>query len=457
MATPAAIRETVEYRVVMVQRDSRKTLALNILGHYCLPRVRIPQFARPAQELRRAIQTTWGLDIFVLDIEFAESGIAPYASAELLPLGRHPDFEEVLLSEILHSELSEKERAEIAKLLDGTSEIPLTRVGWIYQAIAWVESTTGRAFSTKRHLAQFNAGKGFALLGLRSDDGKQYWLKAASEPNAHEASITLLLSNICGGYLPKTIASKPEWNAWLMTGDGDSIADLPAQPLALSRLLEKAVASMAEIQLKTIGRELELLEAGAFDQRLDVLSAHAEALFEYLGEAMSQQTSTKVAPIGKRRIRELREVFARVCSQLEKLALPNSVVHGDINLSNILITSRNCQFIDWSEAYVGNPLSSLQHLLLLNRVEDGELKSSIARELKNKYRAAMSSRCDPAVIETAFVYMPFWAACSTLYGRGSWLTRLSRDHPHRKTFARTVGRYIDRAASDPVLLDALTG
>jgi hypothetical protein len=455
MATPAAILETVEYRVVLVQRDSPTVLAFGVLGRYCLPRVRIPQLTRPAQRLRMVIEATWGLDVFVLDVIVPDHRTAPCMVAELLMPRKSSDFKKVKLDQISRLELSEQERFEIVLLLDGKSKSPLSRIGWINDATTWIESATGRAFSSKTNIEQLNAGQGFALLGFSSDDGKHYWLKATGEPNTHEVSITLCLSKMCGEYLPEYIASKQEWNAWLMSGDSVRLPEWPLKPLALCHLLEDAVASMAEVQMKSAGRELELLEAGAFDQRLNGLSTHAGALFEYLEEAMSQQTSTKKARIERGRIHELRAIFERICARLEKLALPNSVLHGDMNFSNILMASQRCQFIDWCEAYVGNPLITLQHLLLLNRVGDVEFKSFIERSLKDKYRIAMSQLCDPAFIDIGFIYMPFLAACSTLYGRGDWLTRSFCDEPHRSSYARTLGHYIDQAAREPVLLEAL--
>ena len=455
MAIPAAIRETVEYRVVLVERDSPTVLAFGGPDRYCLPRVRIPQLTRPAQQLRKEIRIAWGLEVLILEIIVTGESCSSCIVAELLTPGMISEFKRVRLDQILASELSEEKRLQIQLLLDGKSTNPLSHIGWIDEVVVWIESVVGKTFSSNKDTEQLNGGAGFALLHFHSNDGCNYWLKATGEPNTHERSITSCLSKLCGGYLPEFIASKPEWNAWLMSGDGVRVTDLLTGPFALFRLLEDAVTSMAEVQIKTAGQDLKLLEAGAFDQRLNVLSDHAAALFEHLEEAMSEQSLTKVSRIERGRIQELRGIFDHICARMEKTALPNAIVHGDMNLSNILMTSQHCQFIDWCEAYVGNPLTTLQHLLLLNRVADVELKSFIERSLKNKYRIAMSQLCDPGLIDIGFIYMPFLAACSTLYGRGDWLTRSLRDEPHRSSYARRLGHYIDQAARELVLLEAI--
>jgi hypothetical protein len=58
-------------------------------------------------------------------------------------------------------------------------------------------------------------------------------------------------------------------------------------------------------------------------------------------------------------------------------------------------------------------------------------------------------------IDQAFVLMPLLTMIAYLYGRGDWLRSLRRDEPDFQGFARTVARYMDRAARDPTLLEAL--
>ena len=124
--------------------------------------------------------------------------------------------------------------------------------------------------------------------------------------------------------------------------------------------------SLAELQIETAGQECLLFGAGAFDQRLDVIRRNADRLFAYVAEAMSLQTSTKAPQIGPGRLKELREILQRACDHAERMGIPPTILHGDMNLGNLVFTEDSCQFIDWSEGYVGHPLVTLQHLLLLN-------------------------------------------------------------------------------------------
>jgi Phosphotransferase enzyme family len=445
MPVQETIVETTEYRLILVLQDSRWVLAIPDANGYRLPSVAIPQWTRPAQQLQEAVLAGWRLPALIVDLL---QGSPPCAVAEALAPTESTDLTPVPFEQIQVSEISEEQRVRIDALLTGdrAASSPLSHLGWMDEAITWVETETGSRLLSKRDIEQSNAGGRFALLRFHMEDGRTYWLKATGEPNAHEPSITALLSKLCGDYLPKFIASKPEWNAWLMSGDATSLKTIPIAPVELFPLLEDAVESMARLQIQTLGNGLDLLMAGAFDQGLPALRRHSKELFAYLEEAMSLQTSTKVPRLEKRRIWEIQVIFEDACSYTEDLDLPDTIVHGDLNCGNILFGSGHCQFIDWCEAYVSNPLISLQHLLLLNGVGSPETRNQINLLLKQRYLEIWATTCDPDAVARGFELMPILAAVSTLYGRGDWLTSQRRDDPRFQSYTRTLARYMDRAA-----------
>jgi len=455
LAAGELILETIEYSVILVQPDSRRVLAFDAVGGYRLLRVRIPENRRRAEQLRKAVKNACGLHVLILDLIPAGDGSPPCAVAEVLVPDRNRELEEIRLEQVSSSELSEPQRAHVASLLSGDTDSPFTQIGWIEEAIQWIESVTDGKLSSKSGIEQYNVGGSFSLVRFQMDDDRYYWLKATGASNAHELAVTSLLSKLGEDYLPEMISSRPAWNAWLMSGEASGVTELPSDCFELFRLLEDAVESMAHLQMKTEGHGLDLLHAGAFDQSTEVFQAHSEALFDYLEEAMSLQTSTKAARLEKRRLQEIRAIFGHVCRRIEELDLPETIVHGDLNDGNLLTGLGHCQFIDWCEAYVGNPLISLQHLLLLNRVESAEIRAFINRVLKARYKDVWTAMCDPEDLEEGLVYMPILAAASALYGRGDWLTTSQRDQTHRQAHARCLARHMDRAARAPELLLAL--
>ncbi len=454
MPISEASNEALEYRIVLVLPASRKILAVKEGNDYRLPTVSIPPLTRTAEQLQIAVRAVWTLHVMILDFL---QGTLPCAVAEVLESESATSLTQAPIRCLQPHQLSEEQLFQLVAMLDSGSNIqqPFSRIGWIDEAINWLEAETGRRLSSKSDIQQFNASGQFALLRFQTTDGSHYWLKATGEPNAHEPSITRYLSELCPGYLPTLISYRPTWNAWLSSGEDRSIAEMPGSPLETFTLLEDVVKSMATVQMKTQGHRIELLAAGAFNQRIDVFRDHSAALFDYLEEAMSRQVSTKAAPLDNSRLREIRRVFDVACAHVESLGLPDTVVHGDMNRGNILKGTEHCQFIDWCEAYVGNPLITLEHLLLLNNVANAHVHEFMNDLLKRRYWDIWAMSHDPHRFEKSLVYMPILAIASTLYGRGGWLNSPERNTPRRQSYARTLARCMDRAAQDPALLEAL--
>jgi hypothetical protein len=457
MPTGEMLVETVEYLVALVLPESRKVLAIRGLDGYRLPTVDIATWSRPAEQLQQAIRAKWGISGIVLD--FLHPLDPPQACVVVEVLLGHEASElcPIPMNELHSGALDEQRCEQLMSLLAGSrrSGSALSQIGWIDEAILWLESETGTEVSSKRTIDQYNAGDGFSLVRFHTRDGRDYWMKATGIPNAHEPEITRVLSDLCGDYLPEFISSKPEWNAWLMGGEGTALAEWPQEPFQLFTLLESAVESMAQLQLRTQGHGLTLLSAGAFDHGMQSFLRRAPEVFEYLQESMSLQTSTRAHKLSKTRLLEMRAIFDQTCERMESLGVGESIVHGDLNTGNILTGTGHCQFIDWCEAYLGNPLVSLQHLLLLNRVGSEELRSFINEILKNRYLDVWAGCCDPEQLREGFVYAPMLAIASTLYGRGDWLDSPLRHDSRRRSCARSLARYMDRASREPAFVEAL--
>jgi RIO1 family len=458
MLLQESLVETTEYRLALVLPQSREVLAIvNVDGSYVLPSINIPQWTRPAEQLQKAIRMAWKLHVILLDFLRSSEEQPICAVAEVLASHETTDLKAVGIAKLSSAVLGEQQRAQLKSILAGGSDGSgfFSQIGWIDEAITWLESETGKQLSSKREIEQYNAGGGFALVRLHMEDDAHYWLKATGEPNAHEFSVTAVLSVLCGDCLPEIVAAKPRWNAWLMAESAKPVATMPTHPMELLTLLKDAVECMADLQTKTRGRSLELLDAGASDQRIPVFQKHTAELFDYIEEAMGQQSSTRVPPLEKTRIREIRTMFEGICQHLEGLALSDTVVHGDLNHCNILAGAGHCQFIDWSEAYIGNPLISLQHLLLLNNAENRAIREFINSVLQERYLDMWGERGEADVLRETFIYVPMLAIASTLYGRGDWLSSTRSKGPHRQSYTRSLARHMDRAARNPRLLEAL--
>lgn len=455
MPCPSDNNETSPYLLALIIPDGPKILGLRSGNRYALPTVDVPRGQRPAATLQSGIREKWGLTGIVLDILPSPTTLPALVVMELFSSPDHEYLIPLQIQEVDLSSCSDLQKRKLEDVITGRSvDDPFTQIGWIEEAIEWVESATGSKVSSKYEIEQLNAGGHFSLIRFRTRRNRDYWLKATGAPNIHEFSLTMALAKLGSDHLPDIVSTKPEWNAWLTVGEPGTVDDLPSDSTRLSKVLEDAVVSMAKLQMATIGSTVTLLKAGAFDQRIEKLYGGCDPLFDFLIEAMRKQTSIKVSPLGSDRVNQLRSLVKRSCEFICGLDIPPTIVHGDLNRNNISIGKERCKFLDWCEAYVGCPFVSLQHLVRIAEANDPS-KTSVRQFLLQRYSDTWATVRNSAQIEAGFTVMPLLAIASTLYGRGDWINTAFCEEPQRQSYCRTLARHLDRAAQDPKLLEAL--
>lgn len=445
MRVHAPKKDFHQCRLVLLQAGS--ILARTDDGRLQLPSVTIPQHARLADELQKAVQQIWHVTAIILtDLPNATNGIRT-AVVQVCSNEACDGMTPAKLNDIDEAELRPEARGLVERILAGVQEPgqPFLRLGWEEEAKAWLQSEVGLKASSKLNLRQFNASGSFSLVKFATEDGATFWMKATGDPNRHEFHVTRRLAELCPDFLPPQIAERKDWNAWLMADAG-----LPRTSWSLPDL-RQAVCSMAAMQKRTLGRVHELLATGASDFRLGTLRDHIPDLFNYLDGAMLKQVSTKVPRIERVRLREMEIMLGDCCLRMEVLGIPDTLLHNDINSGNILFKGERCVFTDWCEAGVGNPFLSFQLLSLLQPRGGDDWTA----ELRSSYTYCWIDSFDTSKAEQAYVLAPPLAILAYLYGRGSWLHSSRRYEPEFEGYARALARHLDRALQDPKLSEIL--
>ena len=444
----------VDYRLALILPRNRQLLAIVARGVGSLPSMGVPRWSRPVAHLTHRIKEKWNIQTIVLDVLPSNSPSGPCAIIEVLtPAWRFADegFTPVDPYHIDAASLGDAERLRLISIFrDDETLPPFSRIGWVEEAKLWIQaSVCDHAVVFNEEIVQFNACGSFALVRFGARRGPAYWLKAAGVPNSHEFAITQTLSEHFQQHLPHLVAMREDWTAWVMEDAGLSLHNFITLPH-----LEQATISLAELQIGSTEHLEELLSAGCGNQMLGYLDSELDELIEYLDEAMRRQISTKVSPLGNRRLAEMRGILHAACAKMEDLAIPNSLTHNDINPENILWDGCRCLFIDWSEACVGNPFLTFQ-LLSVHVGRLSGVTPAWASRLNAVYRQRWLGRIQEAKIDCALALVPLLAIASHLYGRGTWLRSPRRADPDLQSYARSLARHMDREARSPQLLEAL--
>jgi aminoglycoside/choline kinase family phosphotransferase len=170
---------------------------------------------------------------------------------------------------------------------------------------------------------------------------RRFWFKALFDHFHHEPSVTALIAELSAGATAGVVA----WDAaegWMLLEDlpGDTAPDEHGHRIAFEHLVE--------LQRIVLGREHELLEAGCARRPL-------VALPDALAEALDDPMLAEWLPVEPGRAIQIVDWLVAAVTQVEQLALPDVLVHGDFHPGNVRLVGRRAVIFDWSDAAITKP------------------------------------------------------------------------------------------------------
>lgn len=99
---------------------------------------------------------------------------------------------------------------------------------------------------------------------------------------------------------------------------------------------------------------------------------------------MERQTKIPPEPLDRTQLDALGDRIRAALEALEALGIPEALGHLDLNPGNIVVSPEQCMFLDWSEAYIGNPFVTFQYFCEHFRRTAG-LDSALEKRLVSTY------------------------------------------------------------------------
>ena len=441
------------YRIVLLQKAGSEILVSGERPPFMLPCVEIPRWERVAENLTVAVRNRYAISaicLFTPDrsaatadskeplyqvMEAREGAIGATDEMRWLPVNSLSDRSFADEQDLLAMNTMLR---QVAEFQSGAIAGPFGRPGWIEELFSWVQrEVESYGLRLSGEFRQLNASPTFALLRVETN-GQALWFKAVGEPNLREFGISVRLASLFPGFVPTIIATHPAWHAWLTTEfAGSTLDEVPD-----SSAWELAAHTLAELQIASIGKADQLLEAGCRDLRVARLLTLVDPFMEVMSQLMEQQRKIPPPVLGRKELHKLGTRIKDALSAWTQLNIPDTLGHLDFNPGNILCSADQCFFLDWAEAYVGPPFLTFQYLL--EHLRQVSAHGVICPEpLTDRYASSWLPRVRPSDLITAQRITPLLAAFSCC-AASDWTEALHRRDESFAGYLRSLTRRLQR-------------
>ena len=452
---------TREQAAVVSQKDTYLLIVFDSAGtavlveshgnDYRLPKIAIPKFTRPAQEVTALIRDSWKLtSVFLFSGVLEESPDASYfvvlESKDglcLRPQGMEWFTIHHALSNVLFSNHERRIlKSSHARLTSGAhtnGSGPFARLGWIRELQDWAGSLLRPLGMELKGFKQLNGCETFSLIRFATTQ-QPVWFKAVGEPNLHEYGISLALARLLPRFVPTILGTKPAWHGWLMSDGGTTLDESP-DPSAW----QTAVTTLADLQIASIDATDDLLEAGCRDLRLATLLDLVDPFLDTIAELMKQQTNVPPPVLSRQELSRLSATIKDALHCLEALPIPDTLGHSDFNPGNILVGPERCTFIDWAEAHVSHPFLTFEYLMSHLR-KDYPALARFEDAIRSSYAQRWQSVSLPEHVSEAFLFSPLVAVFAYAVAGNSWRDPERLKIPQVPGYLRSLTRRMKQEA-----------
>lgn len=237
---------------------------------------------------------------------------------------------------------------------------PWALPGWFAEAESWLRSAIEpRGYQVTGPARQVRVWDMSCVLRVPTTRGDVY-LKAAAESAlfANEATVLPALAELFPARVPAPLAVN-EARRWLALPDhGREIAQEETHWYVPIEVRESVIVAAARIQREAASHADRLRAAGCLNRDLDWLAAEATGWLPMVDATGDQPGIDPASWLTADEVAELDAAaprIAAVCAELADYAVPITLVHGDLLLSNVATGPAGFLFFDWTDACLAHP------------------------------------------------------------------------------------------------------
>jgi hypothetical protein len=390
-------------RWVVVHPRDPKALMLAAAGAPALPAAELPGqvWTADAEATVAALRELLGIDaVSLCCVEEHEDPAARVLHATLAATSRGevtpPPGVAWVGREELAAAAGRNEPAAVAvrvldELVDGRQRAgrqPWALPAWLPAAEAWLRSSLEElAYAITGPARQVRVWELSCVLRAPTDRGAVYFKATADLPLfVNEGVVMRALAGIFPDHVPAPLAVDAA-RGWLLLGDlGEELGwEVPVERL------EEVLRAFARLQVEAAGHVDQLLGAGCLDRRLAWMAAQARAWLPTIEETAHLpgiDAATWLSPGEMAELRGAVPSLVATCTELAAFAVPATLVHGDLNLSNVAGGPAGHRFFDWTDACISHPFVDL--LAFFHEDED-EVQGALRARLLDAYLAEWTS------------------------------------------------------------------
>jgi hypothetical protein len=447
-------RET--YRAIVFGQGGNELLLAPATGGFLLPSVEIPRWQRIAENLTVAMKNDWGHKVVCLfspnvvpagfpngcKYKVMESCEAVAKSSLRTEWVSVASLSEVAFTDPADHLAVQRSLAECTELSGVEAPGPFAKLGWFKELQAWIKEVIAPlGFHLTGSFAQLNASPSFSLVRFETN-GPALWFKAVGKPNLREFPVTLTLARLFPQHLSPILAARPEWNGWLaLEVEGTNLGETQG-----AQHWRAAASALTKLQIESIGNSGALIQCGARNLRVRTLSELVRPFLDAMGQLMEEQTKVPPPVLSRCELMLLGEQIEEALSLSTNLGIPDALGHLDLNPGNVIVSGAHCVFLDWAEAYVGNPLFSFQYLVEHFRRMAG-VDATAESGLTSAYADEWQSFVSPERLQEAFASTPMLAVFAYAAASDAWGDQARFQDPTVAGYLRSLTRRMHREAN----------